>query len=622
MKDYKILTKPEQIFGEYKKGTDFKNGIGKRGITGQSTVNERFYVGDQWHGANVGDRPLVRRNLIKRIGEYKIATVTSSPIAVNYTADGIPEMTEDSENRKALKTSMMNGELPTDEVKDDEVSVVMSALSNYFSVTAERVKLDSVKEQALRNAYISGTGLIWSYWDDTVETGLYADMAKKTAIKGDIMIEVVDVEQVVFGDPNNDSVQNQPYIIIAQRLDVEHVRREARKYNVSKDEIVRIKPDGADGYTVAAGEFGEYEPTDSNRVTVLTKVYKEWDEKTGLYKVMCTKVCEKTVIREPFDMKIKSYPLAKMNWERRRSCIYGESEITFMIPNQIAINRALSAEVWALMSAGMPVTIVNGDIVTGQYTNTPGKVIKVYGDSEAVASAVKLVSPAAFAGQLINGINDLANNTLSDNGANDAALGNIRPDNAAAIIQLREASLAPMQVYMNRFYDMTEDLARIWADFWLHLYGDRKIKLTDKSGTHYFPFSAERYKNLVINAKIDVGASTLWSESVVISTLDGLLQAQLITFEQYLERLPAGIIPDVTGLLEEIRQQSAVAAEAEYENNELSDESILQMLAAERPDLYEKFATMPPELQQIELTKMRGAMNGANDLQTAEEVNI
>ena len=32
MKDYKILTKPEQIFGEYKKGTDFKNGIGKGNV--------------------------------------------------------------------------------------------------------------------------------------------------------------------------------------------------------------------------------------------------------------------------------------------------------------------------------------------------------------------------------------------------------------------------------------------------------------------------------------------------------------------------------------------------------------------------------------------------------------
>lgn len=81
----------------------------------------------------------------------------------------------------------------------------------------------------LRNAYISGTGILFTYWDDSIETGLYADNSRTKAIKGDIACEVLDVENVVFGDPNNDDIQSQPYIIIAQRRDYEEVRREARK---------------------------------------------------------------------------------------------------------------------------------------------------------------------------------------------------------------------------------------------------------------------------------------------------------------------------------------------------------------------------------------------------------
>ena len=63
---------PDGIWEEYEAGIKFKSGLGKRGLYEQGRINERFFIGDQWHGARCGnDRPLVRHNLIKRIGEYK-----------------------------------------------------------------------------------------------------------------------------------------------------------------------------------------------------------------------------------------------------------------------------------------------------------------------------------------------------------------------------------------------------------------------------------------------------------------------------------------------------------------------------------------------------------------------
>ena len=88
---------------------------------------------------------------------------------------------------------------------------------------------------------------------------------------GDINCEVLDIENVVFGDPNNEDVESQPYIIIARRLDVDAVRREAEKYGQVTDDIV---PDGAYGYYRNSGDRGEDEPADSKRVTVITKLYK------------------------------------------------------------------------------------------------------------------------------------------------------------------------------------------------------------------------------------------------------------------------------------------------------------------------------------------------------------
>lgn len=557
-----IKIQPKEIFAEYRKGTDYKASIGEKGIFEQSKINERFYVGDQWYGAKCGnDRPLVRRNIIKRIADYKLSSITSAPIAVNYSADGVSDNSGTKELEEHYRQDIKNGADFVGETDEAEISVITSVLSDYFRTTAERVKFDSKKEKALRNAYISGTGIAYTYWDSQIETGLYADVAKNQAIKGDIAFEIISVENVVFGDPNCESVQKQPFIIISQRIDCDEVRREAKRNRVSAEDIENIIPDNADSYEVNAGTRGEQEPTDSNRVTVLTKFYKEWDKDGEKYRVMCVRVCEKTYVRKPWDTGLKRYPIAKMCWTNRHSSAYGDSEITYQIPNQIAINRATSAEIWAIMTAGMPKTVVNGDTVSDPLTNNPGEIIKVYGTNEDVAGAIRHVSPPTFSGQLINALNDLANNTLSDNGANDAALGNIKPDNASAIIQMREASLQPMQLYQNAFYDFIEDIARIWVDFWLHLYGERRLRIEDKDGVYYLPFNPARYENLTLTARIDVGSSPIWNIPTTVSMLDALYGNQIINKIQYLERMPDGIIPNKTGLLREVREEIKAAQE-------------------------------------------------------------
>lgn len=556
--DLNITTAPKAVFSEYKKGNDYKASIGDKGIFEQSKINERFYAGDQWYGAQCGnERPLVRRNILKRIADFKLSSITSAPIAVNFSADGIPDNSGMESQVKEYKEELKKGADFTAETDDAEISVITSILSDYFKTTAERVKFDSKKEVLLRNAYISGTGIAYTYWDPRIKTGLYVDANKTTAITGDIAFEILDVENVVFGDPNCDDVQSQPFIIISQRVNVADVIREARRNRISASDIENIKPDGADSYETNAGTRGEQEPEDSKRVTVLTKFYKEWDNTGDNYKVMCVKVCEKSYVRKPWDTGLTLYPFAKMCWQNRKSSAYGDSEITYQIPNQIAINRATSAEIWAVMKSGMPLTLVNGDTITEPITNNPGEIIKVYGTAEDVAGAIRHVSPPAFAGQLINVLNDLANNTLSDNGATDAALGSLRPDNAAAIIQMREASLQPMQLYQNAFYSTIEDIARIWADFWVHLYGDRKLRVEDKDGVFYIPFHPKRYANLILTARIDVGSSPVWSLPSTIAMLDSLLGAGLINKVQYLERMPDGIIPDKTGLLQEAREEMA-----------------------------------------------------------------
>lgn len=568
----KIKTEPKKVFEEYKKGNEYKASIGDKGIFEQSKLNERFYTGDQWYRAQCGnDRPLVRRNIIKRIADYKLSAITAAPIAVNYSAEGYDDNSSLEEQVNEYREGLKNGGDFIDETDSAEISVITSILSDYFKTTAERVKFDSKKEVLLRNAYISGTGIAYSYWDADINTGLYVDKARDVPIKGDIAFEVLDIENTNFGDPNCDDVQKQPFIIISQRADVEDIRREARRNRISAADIENIKPDGADSYETNGGDRGEQEPEDSKRVTVLTKFYKEWNDEGTAFKVMCVRTCEKAYVRKPWDTGLTLYPFAKMCWQSRKSSAYGDSEITYQIPNQIALNRATSSGIWALMKTGMPLTVVNGDTITEPLTNNPGEVVKVYGTAEDVAGAIRHVSPPVFGNQLLGMLNDLSNNTLQDNGATDAALGSIRPDNAAAIIQMREASLQPMQLYQNAFYSCIEDIARIWADFWLNLYGDRRLRVTDKDGVYYVPFHAERYKNLMLTARIDVGSNPVWSMSGTISVLDSLYGAGIINKIQYLERMPDGIIPNKTGLLKEAREEIAVQQQMMAQQSAMSE---------------------------------------------------
>ena len=544
---------PKDIFSEYEKGVNYKASLGSRGMFEQDKINERFYAGDQWHGAKCGaDRPLVRHNVIRRIGDFKISSIASDPISVRFTAEGVPETTDIRQKAGALRTAAAEGHTPAADGRapgQEEIALVMSALNDYFKVTAERLGLDELKHDALKSAYLTGTGILYTYWDPDVKTGLYADEGRTEAIQGDIACELLDVENVYFGDPSRDDVESQPYIILAQRRSVDELRREARRNGRPKADLDAIKPDQVE---YMAGDRSDIEQADDKNCTVLTRLWKEWDKEGKTYRVMAMRVVRGAVIRSPWDLQIRRYPIAKFSWDKRKGCIYGDTELTYLIPNQIAINRMVTASVWAVMVMGMPLMVVNNEVVPQPITNDPGQIIRVNGASEDVANAVRYVVPPSFSPNYDNSVNSLIANTMTHAGANDAALGDMRPDNTSAIIALREAASQPLQPYQNAFYAFMEDVARIWAEFWMSLYGRRSLKITDRQGTWYLPFDGERYRELVLSVQVDVGSTTLWSETETIKTLDNLLDRQIITVEQYLTRLPKGIVPDVAGIIEEL----------------------------------------------------------------------
>lgn len=536
---------PGRVFEEYRAGVRYKAALGEKGLYRQSEINERFFAGDQWHGAACGsERPLVRHNLIRRIGDYKLAVVGAGPLSVRFSADGMPDTVAARERVRTLRRDTAAGLSPL--MTPQEASqLTLSALSDYFKVTAERVGLDSLCGRVLKNAYCSGTGVLYTYWDDTVPTGLYADEGRTAPLSGDLACEVLDIGQVYFGDPTEEEVQRQPYILVAQRRPVSELRRLARRYGCSADEADAIRPD-------RDGMPPEGEPEEAGKALLLTKFYKDYAE-DGTAVLKAVQVCRGVTVRPSWELGLRLYPLAVFRWDTRPDCAYGDSEITWLIPNQIAVNRMLTASVWAMLMQGMPTLLVNGDVVSQPVTNDPGQVIRVFGTGEDVSSALRYVEPPSLSPSMTTAINGLIADTLSQSGATAAALGDVTPDNTSAIVAVREAAMLPLQTVQRQYHAFYEELARIWAEFWVCAYGVRPLRIEDEWGAWYLPFDGDACRDLLIRTRVDVGASNLWSESQSIVTLDNLLARGVITPRQYLTRLPKGTVPDVEGLLRELR---------------------------------------------------------------------
>ncbi len=531
---------PEQVFAEYRRGVTYKQSLGKHEMTGQNRINERFYSGDQWYGVNCGDnRPLVRHNVIKRIGDYKMAIIASSPISVQFSAEGVPNTLELRGRVAAIREQLRSGIADTAGITtEEEAQTVAGALTDYFVTTSRRLGLDTLGRHALRNAYVTGTGVLYTYWDDRVRTGLYADVSRRKPIYGDIACEVLEIEHVTVGDPLIEDIQQQPYVLISQRKPAAQLQRLAKQYG------------SADWQSIRPDEGGE----DMNaHATLLTRFWKEWNEDGTACTVKAMQICRDAVVRPAWDMGVRVYPLSVFKWEEKRCRAYGESEIPYLIPNQIAINRTVSAGVWAVMMMGMPIMLVNGDVVQQPITNDPGQVIPVYGSGEEVQNAVRYVDPPAFSAQLDANVQSLISDTMTQAGVNTTLLGDVKPTNTSAILAVREASLMPLQMVQNRYFRFLEETARIWCEFWLTMYGNRALKLQQADSVWYMPFNADKYRDMLLSITVDVGNGSQYSEARSVETLDNLYKNGVITIKQYLSRLPQGYVPKLDALLQELK---------------------------------------------------------------------
>jgi len=523
-------------WSKYLAGIDYKN---KLNLFKNSDRNERFYAGHHWDGVDTGGLPQVRLNVTKRIVNWKVSQIMSDMLTMQFSA-------ENSANYD-----------PANPNKIMELQKIAKLLTDYSRTTSERLKQDSLDEQALFDAALAGDGISYFYWDESINAGLNEMGAP---IKGDMAEELIDNVCYFPGNtndprPNDKNGPLQPYIILSFRKLVKDVKAEAIANGMDEHEAQGIMPDDETQYR--AGDRAKQEPSERGEgggyCTVLLKM---WVEDGTIWARRSTR---NVVIRDDWDTGLHRYPVAVLQWTPRKNSCHGEAEATELIPNNIAINKLMATMILWTMLMAWPKAIYDRNRIDA-WTNDITKAIPVDGE---VSGAAQFLQPQGLPAQVQSLFDLLVQTTKDMAGANETALGdNSITKTAAGIIALQKASALPLSTNKRRFAQYKEDIGLIWMDFWLTKYNVSRMLTVEQTNPEtqqteiaQVPFDGSQYGQTAFSLKIDVGASTQWSEQASIMTLDNLLQQKLITFKQYLNRIYNGLIPDKEGLIDEVEQQ-------------------------------------------------------------------
>ena len=488
--------------------------------------NEDFYVGKQWEGVVSNGLPTPVFNYLKRVVGFIVSSITSDRIAV-------------------LATQMAAAGIEDKEYAERIIAVVNAELQSLF----ERINISKLARALARNAAVDGDGCLYSYWDADVHTGMFSGSEE---IMGAIKTEIIENDRVFFGNPQDRDVQSQPYIIISSREFVRDVKKRAKE-NGSKD-WQSIQPDEDQ----SNADKKPYQISD-NKVTTLLLFYRDEETET----IWAYESTQSGEVRKPWDTGCHLYPIAWLNWDMIKDSYHGEAMITGLIPNQIFVNKMWAMIQLSFMRSAFGKVIYDKTRIS-RWDNAVGAAIPVTGNVDTVARNIDPppIQPQVF--QLLQLAVEMAEQNM---GATAVAMGDTRPDNTSAIIALQRASNTPHELTKQNWCDCVEDLSRIYLDQMTANYGTRPVLVPPtvmEADAYKFAgqpvpenvqvmFDFSQLENHPFTLKLDVGASTYWSETASIQTMDNLLMNGRILTSEYLDRLPEDFVPKKGELLAAVR---------------------------------------------------------------------
>lgn len=399
----------------YEKGRNFHRAMG---IYSDTDRNFRFYNGDQWSGAKLGDVEPVQKNFIKPIVKYKQAVLHANLYALVFSAQEDPQ-----------------GLCPK--------------LDAWAGRAWEADGMDAKCRRLTKRAAINDEGI------------LYIDFDRELGLPRSEIIKKCDI---YYGNENDDDLQSQPYILLRRRMSLSAAREFAAGFGLPEEKRQLLVGDNDTFELGGDAARREVDPM----VTLVYKLYKE----AGIVKF---DLAGRWVsILSGASTGLSLYPIAHMLWEEKEGSARGEGEVRHLIPNQIEVNRTEMRRVLTVKQQAYPLKVVDVSKVSNpEAMNTVGGVIRTNGQPvEDVRHVVGTIAPARMSPDVKSLQDDLIAVTRELAGAGDIATGQINPATASgrAILAVQQASQAPMTEQRESFKAFLEDVAKIWLEY-LSLYG-------------------------------------------------------------------------------------------------------------------------------------------------------
>ena len=448
--------------------------------------NYRMYNGDQWGGAKLGGVEPVQVNFIKPIIKYKLSVIHSNLYAINYS----------SLNHKDPGTHKMTER-------------VCKLLNGYAAQIWEQDKLDVKNREVTLDAAVNDEGIFYVNFD-------------REAMRP--VNEIIDKNDIYYGNENSDDIQSQPYILIRKRMPVVNAIEIAKEEGVSEADLVYLIGDM--DTSEQAGEAAKLEL--DNMVSVIYKMYKR---NGTVHFSAATKWVE---ILKDVDLGITRYPVAHFLWERKKGSSRGEGEVRYLIPNQIEVNKTLMRRALTAKAQGFPQRVVNKSKVRDvrELDRVGGTVITEDQTVEDVRKIVGTIPPAQMSPDVVKLQEDLINVTRELAGAGDVATGQVNPEDASgrAILAVQQASQAPLTSQREGFKGFIEDVALIWLEYFT-VYAENGIQLEE---TVPDPTTGEDVVQLVMvpqavlqdlkaTVKIDVTPKGVYDKFAQEQTIENML---------------------------------------------------------------------------------------------------
>lgn len=532
-------------------------------------TNIAFASGDQWRNVVADGLPKPVFNIIKRVKQFKIASLKSDNISIQISPMEYRPQT--------LEKTMMQ--------KVEIIDLANAEIKNIL----KDVNYDSLTRTLLSDGFDTGDFCLHWYFDMSEQP--FKQAAPK--VKGLIKAEIIDSTNVMFGNPNTRVVEKQPYIIIVGRDLVKNLQKEAKENGVSDWESITEDDETKD----QMGDNGKIENDAEGfkKALYIIKYYK----KDG--KIYANKSVKNTYIYKEKDTKLTRYPVAFNNWEEIKGSYHGRAETTGIIPNQIAINKMFAMVIYHLMLTAFPTAVYDADRIE-EWTNEIGAAIPVTNlQNESIRNIAGYLEPATMSGQIMNAIELAMQYTKETLGVGDASLGNVTMNNATAIIAIQKSAAVPLENVKAALYEFTEDCGKIILDMMSAYYGKRPVVVTEGLNKIAQDLDFSKLKGIWYSINTDVGDASYYSELASLQTLDNLLNGGMIEFVEYLKRVPNEIIPQKQELINSIEQ------------NDMYKQAIYNLMGQYidtlPPEARANLMQLSPEMMEQQVLQMMGALD-------------